>query len=51
MREQRVKNAEVGVAEGGGVRREIEEITDHYIHKNAEIVSIEVFVSRASGEE
>lgn len=39
------------MAEGGGLRREIEEITDHYIHKNAEIVGIEVLIGRASREE
>lgn len=48
---QRVKNAEVGVAEGGGIRREVEEITDHNIHKDVEIVGIEVFVGRVGCEE
>lgn len=39
------------MAEGARFRREIEKITDHDIHKNAEIVGIEVFVGRAGCEE
>lgn len=38
------------MAEGGGIRREIEEITDHYIYKNAEIVGIEVLIGRGGRE-
>ena len=51
MCEQGVKNAEIGMAERGGIRWEVKEITDHDIHKDAEIIGIEIFVSRACGEE
>lgn len=51
MREQGVKNAEIGMAERGGIGREVEEITNHDIHKDAEIIGIEIFVSRACREE
>ena len=51
MREKRVEDTEVGVAEGGGIGGEVEEVTDHDINENAEVVSIEVFVGRAGCEE
>lgn len=50
MREQGVEDPKVGVTQCGRFFREIEEVADHDVNENAQVVGIEVFVGRASGE-
>lgn len=51
MFEERVEDAQVGVAQGSGLIREVEEVADHDVDKDAEVVGIEVFISCGGGEE
>ena len=49
--EERVEDTEVSVAEGGGGYGEVEEVADHDIDEDAEVVGVEVFVGGGCGEE
>ena len=51
VREQRVENAEVGVAEGDGGRGQVEKVAQDDVEEDVEIVGIEVFVGGRGGEE
>lgn len=51
MGEKRVEDAEIGVTEGGGGVREIEQIADHDVDEDAQVIGIEVFICEWGGEE
>ena len=42
--EERVENAEVGVAEGLGGEGQVEEVGDDDVDEHAEVIGVEVFV-------
>lgn len=44
MCEKRVKNAEVGMAEGASGEGKIEEVADDNVDKDAEVVGVKVFI-------
>lgn len=50
MREQGVKNSKVGVSQRSRFLGEIEEVADHDVDENAQVVGIEVLIGGASGE-
>lgn len=39
-----IKNTEIGVTKGFGLFREIQQIANHYIDQNPQVVSVEVLV-------
>ena len=49
--DERVEDAEVGVAEGGGGEGQVEEVADHDVDEDAEVVGVEVLVGWGGGEE
>ena len=49
--EQRVEDAQVGVAQSGGGEGQVEQVADHDVHQDAEVVGVEVFVGGLGGEE
>ena len=51
MCEERVEDAEVGVAESGGGEGQVEEVADHDVDEDAEVIGVEVFVGCRGGEE
>lgn len=51
MFEEWVENAQVGVTQRSGLVGEVEEVADHDVNKNAEVVGVEVFIGRRGGEE
>ena len=51
MCEERVEDAQVGVAEGGGGEGQVEEVADHDVDEDAEVVGVEVFVGCGCGED
>ena len=51
MGEEGVQYAEIGVAEGSGGEGQIEEVADHDVDEDAQVVGVEVFVGRGGGEE
>ena len=51
MGKQRIEYTKVDVTQRGGVVGQIEEVPDHDVDKDAEIVGVEVFVSRRCGEQ
>lgn len=46
MRQQRVKDAEIGVSQGGRFLGKIQEVSDQNVHQDAEIISIKIFIRR-----
>lgn len=51
MFEKGVENAQVGVSQGGGLVGEVEEVAYHDVHKDTEVVGVEVFIGCGGGEE
>lgn len=51
VREQRVQDAEVCVAERDELVGEVEQVADYYIEEDAQVVGVEVFVGGGCGEE
>ena len=49
--EQGVEDAQVGVAQGGGGEGEVEQVADHDVDEDAQVVGVEVFVGGLGGEE
>lgn len=50
MFEEGVKNAQVGVTQGSGLVGEVEEVADHNVHKDAEIVGVEILIGCGGGK-
>ena len=44
MCEKRVKNAEVGMAEGASREGKIEEVADDNVDEHAEVIGVKVFI-------
>lgn len=50
MFKEGVENAQVGVTQGSRLVGEVEEVADHDIHKDAEVVGVEIFIGCGGGE-
>ena len=46
-----MEDPEIGVSEGGGFVGEVEEVADHDVHEDVEIVGVKVFLGRGCGED
>lgn len=51
MFEEGVKNTQIGVTQGSGLVGEVEEVADHNVHKDTEIVGVEIFIGCRGGKE
>ena len=51
MGEERVQHAQAGVAQGGGGEGQVEQVADHDVDENAQVVGVEVLVGGRGGEE
>ena len=51
VRQKRIEDAEVGMAEGGRAEGQVEEVADHDIDENTEVVCVKVFVCGWGGKE
>lgn len=51
MREERIQDAQISVAEGGGGEGQVEQVADHDVDEHAQVVGVEVLVRGRGGEE
>jgi len=51
VREKGVQDPEIRVPQGGRFFREIEEVADHDVNEDAQVIGVKVFVCGARGEE